>query len=101
MGNYEDMEEEGFWYEIQEVSGAIQELIHKYGMGDRVISAVVVGLLEPVTEDQSNMKAFFNYNVQTLDELEIITDFMKESYTPPNDDPDLDDLLNGLGISLN
>lgn len=101
MGNYEDMEEEGFWYEIQEISGAIQELVHKYGMEDRIISAVVVGLLEPITEDQSNMKAFFNYNMQTMDELEIITDFMKDSYSPPDNGPDLDDLLNGLGISLN
>ena len=101
MGNYEDMEEEGFWFEIQEVSLAIQELIRKYGMEDRVISAVVVGLLEPVSEDQSNMKAFFNYNIQNKDELEIITDFMKNSYTPPDEGPDLDDLLSGLGISLN
>lgn len=101
MENYEDMEEEGFWYEIQEISGAFQEIVHKYGMQDRIISAVVVGLLETITEDQSNMKAFFNYNMQTTDELEIITDFMRDSYTPPDEGPDLDDLLNGLGISLN
>lgn len=101
MENYEDMEEEGFWYEIQEISGAFQEIVHKYGMQDRIISAVVVGLLETITEDQSNMKAFFNYNMQTMDELEIITDFMRDSYTPPDEGPDLDDLLNGLGISLN
>ena len=101
MENYEDMEEEGFWYEIQEISGAFQEIVHKYGMEDRIISAVVVGLLEPITQDQSNMKAFFNYNMQTMDELEIITDFMRESFTPPDNGPDIDDLLNGLGISLN
>ena len=101
MENYEDMEEEGFWYEIQEISGAFQEIVHKYGMQDRIISAVVVGLLETITEDQSNMKAFFNYNMQTTDELEIITDFMRDSYTPPDEGPDLDDLLNVLGISLN
>ena len=101
MENYEDMEEEGFWYEIQEISGAFQEIVHKYGMQDRIISAVVVGLLETITEDQTNMKAFFNYNMQTTDELEIITDFMRDSYTPPDEGPDLDDLLNGLGISLN
>lgn len=103
MDNYEDMQEEGFWFEIQELSGAIQELVHKYGMEDRVISAIVIGLLEPLGEDKSNMKAFFNYNIQTPEELDIITDFMKESYTPPpgNDDLDIDDLLDGLGISLN
>lgn len=99
---YKDIEEEGFWFEIQEISGAIQELIHKYGMEDRVISAVVVGLLEPVNDEQSNMKAFFNYNMQNEDELDIITDFMKNSYQAPDDDgPDIDDLLDGLGISLN
>ena len=101
MENYEDMEEEGFWYEIQEISGAFQEIVHKYGMQDRIISAVVVGLLETITEDQSNMKAFFNYNMQTMVELEIITDFMRESFTPPDNGPDIADLLNGLGISLN
>ena len=32
-----------------------------------------------------------------------IKDFMTDSYSPPEDieDTDLDDLLNGLGISLN
>ena len=78
MENYEDMEEEGFWYEIQEISGAIQELVHKYGMEDRIISAVVVGLLEPITEDQSNMKAFFNYNMQTTDCLLYTSDAADE-----------------------
>ena len=99
---YSDMEEEGFWFEMQELAGALGELIHKYGLEDRVISAFVVGLLEPLDEDTSNMKAFFHYNIQSDSELEIVKDFMTDSYTPPEDDgPDLDDLLNGLGISLN
>jgi len=48
------------------------------------------------------MKAFFHYNIQSEDELEIVKDFMTDSYCPPDDDgPDLDDLIKGLGISLN
>ena len=49
------------------------------------------------------MKAFFHYNMQNYTELDIVKDFMTDSYTPPVSDegPDLDDLLNGLGISLN
>ena len=101
MDGYEDMQEEGFWFEVQEISLAIQDLVEKYGMEDRVLSAVVVGLLEPVTEDESNMKAFFNYNIQTDGELDVIIDFMKNSYVSPDEDLDLDDLIGGLGISLN
>jgi len=102
MDRYNDMEEEGFWFEMQELSGALSELVHKYGLEDKVISAFVVGLLEPFDEETSNMKAFFHYNIQTEGELEIVKDFMTDSYSPPEDEgPDLDDLLNGLGISLN
>ena len=96
------MEEEGFWFEMQELAAALTDLVKKYELEDKVISAFVVGLLEPVDDDTSNMKAFFHYNIQSDGELDIVKDFMTDSYTPPEDDgPDLDDLLNGLGISLN
>jgi hypothetical protein len=99
---YSDMEEEGFWFEMQELAFALGDLIEKYGLEDKVISSFVVGLLEPFDEETSNMKAFFHYNIQSEDELEIVKDFMTDSYCPPDDDgPDLDDLIKGLGISLN
>ena len=102
MKRYDGMEEEGFWFEMQELAGALTELVHKYGLEDRIISAFVVGLLEPLDEDTSNMKAFFHYNLHSDGELDIVKDFMTDSYTPPEDNgPDLDDLLDGLGISLN
>ena len=102
MGHYKDMEEEGFWYEMQELAGAFTEICHKYEMSDRVISAFVVGLLEELDDETSNMKAFFHYNMQSQGELDIVKDFMTDSYSPPEDEgPDLNDLLNGLGISLN
>lgn len=99
---HKGMEEEEFWFEMQEFAGAFTELIHKYGLEDKIISALVVGLLEQVDDDTSNMKAFFHYNIQSDGELDIVKDFMTDSYTPPEDDgPDIDDLLDGLGISLN
>jgi hypothetical protein len=105
MDEYKDMYEEGFWFEMQELAGAFSEICHKYDVGDRVISAFVVGLLEDIDDetDLTNMKAFFHYNMQNYTELDIVKDFMTDSYTPPVSDegPDLDDLLNGLGISLN
>lgn len=102
MDNHKDMEEEMFWIEMQELAHVFSELVVKYGMQDRVISALVVGILEEVSEEQSNMKTFFHYNMQNEDELEVVKDFMTNSYTPPvDDDPDIDDLLDGLGISLN
>lgn len=102
MDKHKDMEEEMFWVEMQDLAHVFSELVVKYGMQDRVISALVVGILEEVSEEQSNMKAFFHYNMQNEDELEVVKDFMTNSYTPPSDDdPDIDDLLDGLGISLN
>ena len=103
MDQYKGMEEEGFWFEMQQIAFAINQLVEKYGLEDKVISAFVLGLLEPVDEDNSNMKAFFHYNIQGEGELDIIKDFMTDSYSPPEDieDTDLDDLLNWLGISLN
>ena len=65
MDQYKGMEEEEFWFEMQEVIGAIDELVHKYDLQDRVISAFVLGILEPLNDDTSNMKAFFHYNMQS------------------------------------
>lgn len=104
MDRYKDMEEDGFWFEMQELAGAFTEICHKYDVGDRIISAFVVGLLEEIDneEGKTNMKAFFHYNMQNGTELDIVKDFMTDSYVPPNDEgPDLDDLISGLGISLN
>ena len=93
MDDYKDMYEEGFWFEMQELAGAFSE-----------ICAFVVGLLEEIDGDdeKTNMRAFFHYNMQNHTELDIVKDFMTDSFSPPEDQgPDLDDLLNGLGISLN
>ena len=74
MDDYKDMYEDGFWFEMQEIANAVNELAHKYDLDDKILSCFVVGLLEPETEDTSRMKALFHYNIQNRDELKIITD---------------------------
>tara|TARA_R100001460_G_scaffold10094_10_gene23920 strand:- start:4631 stop:4942 length:312 start_codon:yes stop_codon:yes gene_type:complete len=103
MSEYEDIAEEGFWFEMQEIALAVTEIVKRYDMQDKVMSAFVMGVLKPLDEENSTMKAFFQYDLRTTTELEIIVDFMKESYIEPesDDDFDIDGLLDGLGISLN
>jgi hypothetical protein len=88
---------------MQEIALAVTEIVKRYDMEDKVMSAFVMGILKPLDEENSTMKAFFQYDLRTSAELEIILDFIKESYIEPdsNDDFDIDDLLDGLGISLN
>ena len=88
---------------MQAIAYSINELVVKSDSDAKVISSFVIGLLEPFDDETSNMKAFFHYNIQSDGELDIIKDFMTDSYTPPvtEDDIDLDDLISGLGISLN
>jgi len=97
--NYEDMEEEGFWFEIQELAFAVNEIITRYGLQEKVMSSIVVGILEPAGENTSSMKAFFHHNLENDQEVEALCGFMKDSYDMNK--PDIDDLLDGTGISLN
>jgi hypothetical protein len=74
------------------------------GYENRVMSAIVIGLMDEVesTEDDDDlvgMKSLFSYNLDSRDELEVIIDIMKETYTDDNDG--LSDMLSDLGISLN
>ena len=103
MSEHEDIAEEGFWFEMQEIALAVTEIVKRYDMQDEVMSAFVMGVLKPIDEDNSTMKAFFQYDLRTATELEIMLDFMKESYIEPDsdDDLDIDGHIDGLGISLN
>tara|TARA_A100001201_G_C4058849_1_gene192070 strand:+ start:186 stop:482 length:297 start_codon:yes stop_codon:yes gene_type:complete len=80
----------------------IEELIEERGYTDRIMSAMVVGLMDEVETPESDsveMKSLFSYNLQSDSELDIIIDLMRESYDGGNDD--LRNMLNDLGISLN
>ena len=97
--NYEDVE---FLSELYAKVLEIENLVKDRGYEDRVMSAIVIGLMDEIesTEDDSvEMKSLFSYNLDSRDELNIIVEVMTNTYS--DDDDNLSDMLNDLGISLN
>tara|TARA_R100001126_G_C4719201_1_gene98413 strand:- start:212 stop:517 length:306 start_codon:yes stop_codon:yes gene_type:complete len=101
MMDNEDTEDYQFLIEMQQLHGQMEVLIERYNMRDRVMSVVVTGLLEPIDEDTSQMKALFSYNLGSKEEMEEMMNFISSTYEDQNGGLDLDDLLGGLDISLN
>jgi len=95
------MKEEEFLIELQMLLVEIDNLVDRYEMRDRVLSIFVAGLLEPIDDNTSNMKAMYNYIVDSREELDTMLDFINTSYEESKNTDDLDNLLGGLGISLN
>ena len=98
--NYEDVE---FLSELYTKILEIENLVKERGYENRVMSAIVVGLMDEIesAEDESvEMKSLFSYNLDSKDELDIVVDLMRETYED-NSDNDLRDMLGDLGISLN
>jgi len=95
------MKEEEFLIELQMLLVEIDNLVDRYEMRDRVLSIFVAGLLEPIDDNTSNMKAMYNYIVDSREELDTMLDFINTSYEESKNTNDLDDLLGGLDISLN
>ncbi len=94
-----------FISEVYELVSKIEELIRSYEYEDKVMSSIVIGVLdtdlskEPEEGDSVELKSVFSYNLDSRDELEIIKEIMSAQF---EDEPsDLDDLLSDLGISLN
>jgi len=81
----------------------IEELIKKYEYEDKVMSAIVIGLMQikdDVEEgDEVQLQSVFSYNLDGRVELEVIKELMDTQYEDPDDD--IDTLLGDLGISLN
>ena len=98
-----DMKVDDFLIEIQRKLVEIDLIIDKYDMRDQLMSMFVCGVLEPYTDSQSTMKAMYGYSIESEEELETMVNFIRETWADQKDirDDDLDDLLSGLGISLN
>ena len=97
--NYEDTE---FLSELYAKVLEIEELVRERGYEDRVMSAIVVGLMEEIENPENEsveMKSLFSYNLDGQDELDIIIDIMRNTYE--EDGGELRDMLGDLGISLN
>ena len=94
------MEEDDFLMEVQRVFMEYEALLDQYEMRARVLSIFVAGVLEPIDDSMSNMRAMYNYILDNREELDTLIDFIDKSYEERRG-PDLDNLLDGLGISLN
>ena len=100
------MEDEGFLLEIQRLSFEMDKVIEKYGVRDRVMQLMVIGLMDEDIMGNTRLKAIYSYNIESDDELASMITFVgstwdnNENKYNENDEPDLDDLLDGLGIDL-
>tara|TARA_R100001510_G_C7444478_1_gene72219 strand:- start:33 stop:341 length:309 start_codon:yes stop_codon:yes gene_type:complete len=100
------MEDEGFLLEIQRLSFEMDKVIEKYGVRDRVMQLMVIGLMDEDIMGNTRLKAIYSYNIESDDELASMITFVgstwdnNEDEYNENDEPDLGDLLDGLGIDL-
>jgi|TARA_R100001463_G_scaffold28337_7_gene64898 hypothetical protein len=94
-----------FIAEVYSLIVQIEELIKSYNYEDRVMSAIMLGVLDideilsPGEEDQVQLKSVFSYNLDSRLELEMVKGIMDQQFEDP--DGDIDDILGDLGISLN
>lgn len=100
------MEDEGFLLEIQRLSYEMDKVIDKYGVRDRVMQLMVIGLMDEDIMGNTRLKAIYSYHLESDEELASVITFVgstwdesKNNYNE-DDEPDLDDLLDGLGIDL-
>ena len=83
----------------------LEELIKSYDYEDRVMSAILLGVLDLDMEkmyeegDEVQLKSVFSYNLDSRIELEMVKDIMDQQFNDPDDD--LNDILGDLGINLN
>jgi hypothetical protein len=100
------MEDEGFLLEIQRLSFEIDKVIDKYGVRDRVMQLMVVGLMDDDIMGNARLKAIYSYHIESDEELASMITFVGSTWedyeNKYNEDegPDLDDLLDGLDIDL-
>jgi len=95
------MEDEEFLYKIRELAVEMDDLVDEYGLRDRLMSIMIIGVTELNEDGETNMKAVYSYNLHNKEELNELIEFMQDTYVEKDNGPDLDDLLDGLGISLN
>ncbi len=79
----------------------MDDLVEQYGVRDRLMSIMIIGVTEVGEDGDTSMKAVYSYNLHNKEELNELIEFMQDTYVDKSEGPDLDELLGGLGISLN
>ena len=94
------MEEQAFFLEIQRLSVEMDAIVKKHGMSERIASILVVGLVDSDIYGDTQMQAIYSYSLDSKEELESITNFINNTWEEEEEEPNLDDLIGGLGIEL-
>jgi len=85
----------------------IKALTEEYGFEDRVMSAMVFGLLDKdllendLGDSVAHLQSVYSYHLEDKDELQTIKDVMDETFEEPNKGGDYEDLFGDFDISLN
>ena len=94
-----------FFAEMYSLVKKMEETIDEFDMKDRTMASIVIGVLDldaiEYGATETEMKTMYSFNLQDRAELETVKSVMDNAYKDDDDDIDLDDLLGGLGISLN
>lgn len=93
-----------FFAEMYSLVKKMEDTIEEFDMRDRTLASIVVGVIDldavEYGAQEAEMKTMYSFNLQSREELNALKDVMDNAYQD-DDDIDLDDLLDGLGISLN
>ena len=93
-----------FFAEMYSLVKKMEETIDQFDMKDRTLASIIIGVIDldaiEYGEEEAEMKTMYSFNLQGREELNTLKQVMDSAYKD-EDDIDLDDLLNGLGISLN
>lgn len=94
-----------FFAEMYSLVKKMEETIDEFDMKDRTMASIVIGVLDldaiEYGATETEMKTMYSFNLQDRAELETVKSVMDNAYKDEDDDIDLDDLLGGMGISLN
>lgn len=93
-----------FLLHMQRLMFEMEALAMQYEVQDRFISIMFAGLInnEDIDEDESRLRAMYSVNVEDLDELCEVQEFINDRYQNDSksnlDDDELNDLLDGTGV---
>tara|TARA_R100001440_G_scaffold63635_1_gene83903 strand:+ start:643 stop:942 length:300 start_codon:yes stop_codon:yes gene_type:complete len=92
-----------FFAEMYSLVKKMEQTIDDFGMKDRTLASIVVGVLDleaiEAGEEEAEMKTMYSFSLQSRQELDTIKSIMDNAYSDEGED--LEDLLGSLGISLN
>ena len=87
-----------FLFEMRDLAQKMDDLNDDYDMRDDFVCMFVAGLSAINEDGDLSLTAMYKYDINSEEELEAIMEFVRETCKPG---PALDDLLDGLDISLN